>query len=86
MDALALHDYLGPALNPIFSDPNIVKVLHGCANDVVWLQRDFHLYLVNVFDTEKAAQVRTGVTQVSLSCHPGVTQVSQAGGKGNRRA
>lgn len=34
------------------------QVLHGAANDVLFLQRDFHLYLVNVFDTEKACQVR----------------------------
>jgi ribonuclease D len=34
-----------------------LKVLHGGANDVLWLQRDAHLYLVNVFDTEKAALV-----------------------------
>ena len=25
---------------------------------MLFLQRDFHLYLVNVFDTEKACQVR----------------------------
>ena len=34
------------------------QVLHGADNDVLWCQRDFHLYLVNVFDTEKACQVR----------------------------
>ena len=32
-------------------------MLHGGANDVMWLQRDFRLFLVNVFDTEKACQV-----------------------------
>ena len=26
-------------------------MLHGCDQDVLWLQRDFGLYLVNVFDT-----------------------------------
>ncbi len=31
------------------------QVLHGATNDVLWLQRDFRLYLVNVFDTERAA-------------------------------
>jgi hypothetical protein len=35
------------------------QVLHGGANDVLWLQRDFQLYLVNIFDTEKACQVST---------------------------
>lgn len=33
------------------------QVLHGGENDILWLQRDFHIYLVNVFDTEKACQV-----------------------------
>ena len=34
------------------------QVLHGGDNDVLWLQRDFHLYIVNAFDTEKACQVK----------------------------
>lgn len=57
VDALALHDVLGPALRPLLGDPSIAKVVHGGGNDVLWLQRDFHTYLANVFDTEKAAQV-----------------------------
>jgi ribonuclease D len=40
------------------------QVLHGCANDVLWLQRDFHVYLVNVFDTEKAAAVSAACLRV----------------------
>ena len=36
--------------------PSIAQVLHGADNDLLWCQRDFHLYLVNVFDTEKACQ------------------------------
>ena len=35
------------------------QVLHGGANDVMWLQRDFHLFIVNLYDTEKACQVNT---------------------------
>lgn len=31
--------------------------MHGCANDIAWLQQ-LGIYTVNVFDTEKAAQVR----------------------------
>ena len=42
-------------LNEVFADPNILKVLHGSAMDVIWLQRDLGLYLVGVFDTEHAA-------------------------------
>ena len=56
VDALALHDHLH-ILRGVFADPGITKVLHGGDNDILWLQRDFHLYIVNAFDTEKACQV-----------------------------
>jgi ribonuclease D len=44
-------------LRPLLADAAVLKVLHGGVNDVLWLQRDAHLYMVNVFDTEKAALV-----------------------------
>jgi len=44
-------------LADVFSDPQTTKVLHGADSDVVWLQRDFGLYLVNMFDTGQAARV-----------------------------
>uniref|UniRef100_A0ACB8EFA7 Exosome component 10 n=1 Tax=Sphaerodactylus townsendi TaxID=933632 RepID=A0ACB8EFA7_9SAUR len=44
-------------LNETFTDPAIVKVLHGADSDVEWLQRDFGLYLVNMFDTHQAARL-----------------------------
>ncbi|XP_060132225.1 exosome component 10 isoform X1 [Zootoca vivipara] len=44
-------------LNETFTDPAVVKVLHGADSDVEWLQRDFGLYLVNVFDTHQAARL-----------------------------
>src|SRR5690606_21054956 len=40
-----------------FTNPKIVKVLHGSDNDILWLQRDFGLYIVNLFDTGQAARV-----------------------------
>ena len=33
------------------------QVLHGADSDVVWLQRDFGLYLVNMFDTGQASRL-----------------------------
>ena len=57
VDTLALRSLLGPALTPVFTDPAVVKVLHGADSDVVWLQRDFGLYVVNMFDTGQAARV-----------------------------
>jgi hypothetical protein len=38
VDALALRGELGAALGPVFSDPGVVKVLHGADHDVLWLQ------------------------------------------------
>ncbi|XP_024451575.1 protein RRP6-like 3 isoform X5 [Populus trichocarpa] len=56
VDTIALHDVMG-VLAPVFADPTICKVFHGADNDVLWLQRDFHIYVVNLFDTAKACEV-----------------------------
>merc|ERR1719474_631624 len=37
-------------------DRTVLKVLHGATEDIKWLQRDFSLYVVNLFDTFQAAQ------------------------------
>ncbi|GKZ16688.1 exosome nuclease subunit [Aspergillus brasiliensis] len=42
-------------LNEVFTDPNILKVLHGSSMDMIWLQRDLGLYVVGMFDTYHAA-------------------------------
>ncbi|MBN3326175.1 EXOSX protein, partial [Atractosteus spatula] len=44
-------------LNETFTDPSIVKVFHGADSDIEWLQKDFGLYVVNMFDTHQAARV-----------------------------
>ncbi|XP_068094867.1 exosome complex component 10 isoform X2 [Hyperolius riggenbachi] len=44
-------------LNECFTDPNIVKVLHGADSDIEWLQKDFGLYVVNMFDTHQASRL-----------------------------
>lgn len=40
-----------------FSFVLLFKVLHGADADVEWLQKDFGLYLVNMFDTHQAARL-----------------------------
>ncbi|KAM1010192.1 hypothetical protein ACFX2C_045699 [Malus domestica] len=56
VDTIALHDCIS-LLRPVFTDASICKVFHGADSDVLWLQRDFHIYVVNMFDTAKACEV-----------------------------
>ena len=44
-------------LNEVFTNPDICKILHGSTCDIQWLQRDFGVYIVNMFDTGEAARV-----------------------------
>ena len=55
VDCLKLREHLH-VLNDSFTDPSIVKVLHGAESDVIWLQRDFGVYIVNMFDTYFASK------------------------------
>lgn len=45
-------------------------MLHGGDNDILWLQRDFRIYAVNVFDTAKASRVSLpeNASICTLSC------------------
>jgi len=44
-------------LLPIFTNKDVVKVFHGCDSDILWLQRDFGLYVINCFDTFQAVKL-----------------------------
>lgn len=50
IDPFPIWDCIG-ILNEPFANPNILKVFHGSDNDVLWLQRDFGVHVVNLFDT-----------------------------------
>ena len=54
LDPLALRDL--SALHPVFSNPGILKVLHGADYDIRSLYRDFRLEVDNLFDTHLACQ------------------------------
>lgn len=56
VDTIALHDVMA-ILRPVFANSSICKVFHGADNDVLWLQKDFHIYVVNLFDTAKGCEV-----------------------------
>merc|ERR1712226_1127764 len=55
IDSLKLRQELY-VLNEVFTDPAVLKVLHGSDADIGWLQRDFGVYMVNMFDTGQAAR------------------------------
>jgi len=56
VDTLKLHHCLNTHLAAVLANPGVVKVLHGADHDIQWLQRDFGLYVVNLFDTGRAAR------------------------------
>ena len=56
LDAIKLRQYLNK-LNIIFTNPYILKVFHGADYDINWLQRDFGIYVVNMFDTGRASRI-----------------------------
>ena len=55
VDTLSLREELWK-LNTVTTNPNIVKVFHGGQADILWLQKDFGVYVVNMFDTFHASQ------------------------------
>ena len=56
VDTLELRDELH-ILNEPFTNPAILKVFHGAEWDIQWLQKDFGIYVVNMFDTCQAARL-----------------------------
>lgn len=63
LDPLAVPDL--SALGRLLSDAGVVKVLHGCEEDVRYFDRDFGFAVSNLFDTGLAARF-LGVTRPNL--------------------
>uniref|UniRef100_A0A1J3HPW1 Exosome component 10 n=1 Tax=Noccaea caerulescens TaxID=107243 RepID=A0A1J3HPW1_NOCCA len=57
VDTFKLWDHIGPYLREFFKDPTKKKVMHGADRDIIWLQRDFGIYVCNLFDTGQASKV-----------------------------
>ncbi|KAM7505125.1 hypothetical protein LguiB_004029 [Lonicera macranthoides] len=57
VDTLKLRIHIGPYLRDVFKDPTKKKVMHGSDRDIIWLQRDFGIYICNMFDTGQASRV-----------------------------
>ncbi|KIK26699.1 hypothetical protein PISMIDRAFT_94425 [Pisolithus microcarpus 441] len=46
----------GEIVARVFADPSVVKVFHGADSDIVWLQQDFNIFVVGLFDTFHASK------------------------------
>ncbi|PKA57851.1 exosome complex exonuclease RRP6 [Apostasia shenzhenica] len=57
LDTLKLRVHIGPYLREVFKDPTKRKVMHGADHDILWLQRDFGIYVCNLFDTGQASRL-----------------------------
>ncbi|CAE6200508.1 unnamed protein product [Arabidopsis arenosa] len=57
VDTFKLRIHIGPYLREIFKDPKKKKIMHGADRDIIWLQRDFSIYVCNLFDTGQASRV-----------------------------
>lgn len=57
VDTLKLRIHIGPHLREVFKDPAKRKVMHGADRDILWLQRDFGIYICNLFDTHQASKL-----------------------------
>ncbi|KAG4912740.1 hypothetical protein AAZX31_19G103000 [Glycine max] len=57
IDTLKVRNHVGPYLREVFKDPTKKKVMHGADRDIVWLQRDFGIYVCNMFDTGQSSRV-----------------------------
>lgn len=56
VDTLTLREEM-QTCNDWTTDPKIVKVFHGADRDITWLQGNFGVYVVNMFDTGQAARL-----------------------------
>jgi ribonuclease D len=53
-------------LNQITTNPNILKVFHGCDSDIEWLQKDFGVSVVNLLDTFRISKCLSKIRSRSL--------------------
>ena len=67
IDTLALRNVMNEHFAPIMANPDIVKVMHGADSDVGWLQRDFGIYIVNLFDTGRASRALPHFSRAGLA-------------------
>jgi len=54
IDVYILRESISTILTPLFSNPNVVKLVHGGDTDISLIISDLNIQIVNVFDTSLA--------------------------------
>ena len=57
IDSVLLRNHIKPYLGSILENQGILKIFHGGESDIYWLQRDFGLFVVSIFDSYHASAV-----------------------------
>jgi len=50
----------------VLANESIIKILHGCSNDIAWTLRDLGVRITNIFDTQDIFQ-KLGGTKLALN-------------------
>lgn len=64
IDALTNRAEVGEVLKNIVEDEKVIKVLHGADSDLMWLQNDFDIHPVRIFDTARAYKISNSDSQL----------------------
>ena len=54
IDSLKLHNLIKKYLGDIFENENILKIFHGCDNDLFWILTNFEIKTTNIYDTSRS--------------------------------
>ena len=54
IDSLKLHNLIKKYLGDIFESDNILKIFHGCDNDLLWILSNFEIKTNNIYDTSRS--------------------------------
>ena len=54
IDSLKLHHLIKKYLGELFENENILKIFHGCSNDLAWIFSNFEIKTSNIYDTSES--------------------------------
>jgi ribonuclease D len=67
LDCMKIPQEIESSFKKVLESKSIVKVFHGCTNDLTWLQRDFGIYTWPVIDTQIIAKHLLGMSSAGFA-------------------